>query len=188
MSTEKNSEGLYRTNSSMTGRNSKDGPEKLDTKSVVQAVEQDDPSQASYDSDRTQRTLKVCKCEAFLVISFGLIQFLEIQNRHIQLIGIGGKSRSRPTMTTELLKPCIFNFRYHWNGTICTNRFKSDQRRTWYGNSIHASPTGDIHTHAISFSASLFIAFTIWCTFILAVNSCLSKFSCSHWRLLNHKA
>ena len=82
---------------------------------------------------------------------------------------------------------CLFNFRYHWNSTICTNRLKSDQRRTWYGN-MHVCPTGDIHIHAISFSASLFIAFTIWCTFILAVNNCLSKFSCRHRRLLAHKA
>ena len=30
--------------------------------------------------------------------------FSEVQNRHIQLIGIGGRSRSSPSMTTELLK------------------------------------------------------------------------------------
>ena len=70
MSTEKISEGLYRTNSSMTGRNSKRGPEKLDTKLVVQAVEQDDPSHCDIDGDQTQRTLKVCKCEACLVYFF----------------------------------------------------------------------------------------------------------------------
>jgi hypothetical protein len=102
MSTEKTSEGSYRTNSLMTGINSKRGPEKLDTKSVVRAVQQDDPS---HDGDQTQRTLKVCKHEASLVYFFRSHTFLEVQNRHIQLIGIGGESRSSPSMTTELLKP-----------------------------------------------------------------------------------
>ena len=64
------SEGLYQTNSSMTGMNSGRGPKELDTKSGVRAVKQDDPSHG----DQTQRTLKVCKHEACLVY-FNLILF-----------------------------------------------------------------------------------------------------------------
>ena len=65
------SEGLYQTNSSMTGMNSGRGPKELDTKLGVRAVKQDDPS---HDGDQTQRTLKVCKHEACLVY-FNLILF-----------------------------------------------------------------------------------------------------------------
>ena len=70
MSTEKMLEGLYRTNSSMTGRNSKHGPEKLDTQSVVQTVGQDDPPHCDVGGDQTRRTLKVCKRRACLVYFF----------------------------------------------------------------------------------------------------------------------
>lgn len=188
MSTGKISEGLYRTNSSVTGRNSKRGPEELDTNSVVQAVEQDDPSHDG--GDRTRRTLKVCKREPrlFLSVSVSLTQFLEVQNRHIQLIGIGGKSRARLSITIELLKPLFIQLL----GTIGTALFVqigSSLTKGGPGTTImHASPTSDIHTYAISFSASLFIAFTIWCTFILAVNNCLSKFSCNNGCLFTHNA
>ncbi|KIM48743.1 hypothetical protein M413DRAFT_84991 [Hebeloma cylindrosporum] len=111
MSTEKILEESYRTNSSTTGKNRKRSPDELDTKSVVQAVEQDDPSHSAHDGDRTQRTLK---------------------NRHIQLIGIGG--------------------------TIGTALFVQ------IGSSLTKGGP-----------ASLFIAFSIWCTFILAVNNCLTE-------------
>jgi len=89
MSREKSSEGPYRTNGSMIGRNtSKGGSEKLDTRSAKQTVEQ---GHSLHGDDKTRRTLKVCKYPGCFFNSFGLIQFLEVQNRHIQLIGIGGK-------------------------------------------------------------------------------------------------
>jgi len=102
MSREKSSEGPYRTNGSMIDKNSKGGPEELDTRSVVQTVEQDD---SLHGGDKTRRTLKVCKYQACLFNSFGLMQFFwKYRIVTFNSLVLEVNKGSSPSMTMELLK------------------------------------------------------------------------------------
>jgi yeast amino acid transporter len=60
--------------------------------------------------------------------------------------------------------------RHHWNSPFRTDRFGSDQRRPrWVEGDLRLSE-GRLNA---GLSGSLFLAFTIWSTFILAVSNCL---------------